>query len=177
MNILKVLAITAVAAVGFVSCKTTEANYRAAYEATRASQADADADDGLDENTRRLLAKNTRNRQSVQIVNGDTIAIATLFVKLEDKQAVDRLPQYSVVSNAFSQVFNARALCKRLQEAGFAKAYIFRTSTPDYYVAADGSDNIADIPAMLKALEKAGNPGSRSGFPAVIRNAQYRPIK
>lgn len=177
MNILKVSVITVVAVVGFVSCKTTEANYRAAYEATRVSQADADSDDGLDENTRRLLAKNTRNRQSVQIVDGDTIAIATLFIKLEENQAVDRLPQYSVVSNAFSQVFNARALCKRLQEAGFDHAYIFRTSTPDYYVAAAGSDNIAEVPAILKALAKAGNPGSRAGFPAVIRNAQYRPKK
>lgn len=177
MNLLKTFVIAAVALCGFASCKTTEANYRAAYEATKASQAAAVSDDGLDDNTRRLLAKNTRNRLSTQIVGNDTIAIATLFVNLEKDQAVDRLPQFSVVSNAFTQVFNARALCKRLQEAGFENAYIFHTSTPDYYVAAAGSDDIADIPAILKKLDKCGNPGSRAGFPAVIRNAQYRPVK
>lgn len=177
MKLLKAFVIAAVMLCGFASCKTTEANYRAAYEATKASQAAADSDDGLDENTRRLLAKNTRNRRSVHIVGNDTIAVATLFANLEKNQAVDRLPQYSVVSNAFSQVFNARALCKRLQEAGFENAYIFYTSTPDYYVAAGGSDDIADIPAIIKKLAQSGNPGSRAGFPAVFRNAQYRPVK
>lgn len=177
MNLLKTFVIAAVVLGGFTACKTTEANYRAAYEATKASQAAANSDDGLDDNTRRLLAKNSRNRQSIQIVGNDTIAVTTLFVNLDKNQAVDRLPQFSVVSNAFTQVFNARALCQRLQEAGFDHAYIFHTSAPDYYVAAAGSDDIADVPAILKKLELSGNPGSRAGFPAVIRNAQYRPVK
>lgn len=161
----------------FSGCKTTEANYRAAYQATKEAQTRQTDDDGLDDNTRRLLAKNSKNRQTREIVGADTIAVTTLFVKLEPDQAVSVLPQYSVVSNAFSQVFNARALCLRLQQAGFKDAYIFHTSEPDYYVAAGGSDSISDIPAIRKALEKAGNPGSRAGFPAVIRNAQYRPAK
>ncbi len=171
MKSLKAFVIVSLALVGFASCKTTEANYRAAYEATRATQAAADSDDGLDENTRRLLAKNSRQKQAKHIVGNDTISYTTMFGRLYENQAVERLPRYSVVSNAFSQVFNAQALCKRLKEAGFEKAYIFYTATPDYYVAAGGSDEISEIPSIIKALEKAGNPGSRKGFPAVIRNA------
>ncbi|MDE6228764.1 MAG: hypothetical protein K2M40_03110 [Muribaculaceae bacterium] len=175
MKQLKVLAIAAAALVGLASCKTTEANYRAAYEATKSAQAAADADDGLDDNTRRLLAKNSNYRTATYVVGSDTLAVSVLFVKLDDGQAVEQLPQFSVVANAFSQVFNARALCSRLKEAGFENAYIFHTATPDYYVAAGGSDDISDIPAIMQALAKAGNPGSRAGFPAIIRNGFYRP--
>lgn len=174
MKSLKAFAIIALALVGFASCKTTEANYRAAYEATRATQAAAESEDELDENTKRLLAKNSRNKYATHIVGNDTIQYVTIFGRLYEKQSVEQLPQFSVVSNAFSQVFNAQALCKRLKEAGFENAYIFYTATPDYYVAAGGSDDISDIPAILKALEKAGNPGSRKGFPAVIRSGIKR---
>lgn len=175
MKSLKAFAIIALALVGFASCKTSEANYRAAYEATRAAQAAVDSDDdGLDENTRRLLAKNSRQKHATHIVGNDTIQYVTIFGRLSDNQSVGQLPQFSVVSNAFSQIFNAQALCKRLKEAGFDNAYIFYTSTPDYYVAAGGSDDISDIPAIMKALEKAGNPGSRKGFPAVIRSGIKR---
>lgn len=170
MKLLKALIILAPAFVGLASCRTTEDNYRAAYEATKTSQKLAADDDGLDENTRRLLAANRKDRQSMQIVGNDTISIVTLFAKLEQgPETMTAMPQYAVVANAFSQVFNARALCKRLQEAGFPDAYIFRTSTPDYYVAAGGSDNINDIPTIREALAKAGNPGSRAGFPAVVK--------
>lgn len=174
MKILKVFAIAAITVAGLASCKTTEENYRAAYEATKNARAAADADDGLDDNTRRLLAKNSRNRQAKHVVGSDTLAVATLFVKLDEGQAVERLPQFSVVANAFSQVFNARALCKRLKEAGFENAYIFHTATPDYYVAAGGSDDISEIPEILRSLAAAGNPGSRAGFPAVIRDGSYK---
>lgn len=170
MRFLRALVILAPVLACLASCRTTEANYRAAYEATKASQKAAADDDGLDENTRRLLAANRKERQSQQIVGNDTISIVTLFANLEQgPEGMSRMPKYAVVANAFSQVFNARALCTRLQEAGFAGAYIFRTSTPDYYVAAGGSDNIGEIPAIREALAKAGNPGSRAGFPAVIR--------
>lgn len=150
------------------SCRTTEANYRAAYEATKASQAAVSADDGLDENTRRLLNLNNRQQQYVQIVDTDTLNITNIFATIEEGP-MEVAPQFAVVANAFSQIFNAKALLKRLQDAGFKDAYIFKSSVPDYYVAAGGSDNVADIPAIVEALAKAGNPGSRAGFPAVVR--------
>ncbi len=174
MRILKAFAITAAVIGGLASCKTTEANYRAAYEATKSARDAADTDDGLDDNTRRMLAKNSRNRLAKHVVGSDTLSVSTLFIKLDEGQAVERLPQFSVVANAFSQVFNARALCSRLKEAGFENAYIFHTATPDYYVAAGGSDDISDIPEILRRLDAAGNPGSRAGFPAIIRDGLYK---
>lgn len=164
----KLLITIALAGATLCSCRTTEANYRAAYEATRASQAVADSDDGLGENTRRMLNLDKKQHQYIQIVGTDTLNVTNVFAILEDGPD-NHVPQFSVVSNAFSQLFNARALMQRLKEAGFENAYIFKTPVPDYYVAAGGSENIADIPAIIKALNAAGNPGSRAGFPAVVR--------
>lgn len=164
----KILLFIGVVGLMLSSCRTTEANYRAAYEATKSSQAVAASDDGLDENTRRMLNLDKKQHQYVQIVGQDSLNITNVFAILEEG-SVENVPQFSVVANAFSQLFNAKALMKRLQEAGFDNSYIFKTATPDYYVAAGGSDNVADIPAIRNALEKAGNPGSRAGFPAIVR--------
>lgn len=167
------MGIFAAAAVLAVGCKTTEANYKAAYDAAVASRTD-NSDGELDENTRRLLALDRKNAHTKAVVNGDTIDVTVLFVTMEEGPT-DKVPQYSLTVNAFSQIFNAKALLGRLKEAGFANAYIFKSGTPDYYVAAGGSDDIADIPAMVRQLHGAGNPGSRPGFPAVVRSGGYRP--
>lgn len=167
------LGIFATAALVAVGCKTTEANYKAAYEAAVASR-EPSMPGQLDENTRRLLAMDRKNAHTKTIVDGDTLEITQLFVSMESNEP-KRVPQYSVVANAFSQIFNAQALQKRLIEAGFPNAYIFKTATPDYYVAADGSNDIANIPQITNKLNEAGNPGSRAGFPVIIRSAGYRP--
>lgn len=158
-----------------IGCKTNEANYRAAYEAARTkANADAAADDGLDENTRRMLARSRERATAVHIVGSDTLRVTTLFVKMTQGD-YDRVPKFSVVVNAFSQVFNAKALCSRLKENGFPGAYIFENSTPDYYVAAAGSNSIDSVPEILRRVEAAGNPGSRAGFPAIIRSGGWSP--
>lgn len=165
------------ALLALTACKTTEANYRKAYETAR-SAADGrnkvDPDDGLDENTRRMLARQKASATMTHVVGTDTISVTTLFVKMY-QGSHDRVPRYSVVLNAFSQVFNAKAMCSRLKENGFEDAYIFNTATPDYYVAAGGSDSLDSIPAILARVASAGNLGTRSGFPAVICSGGWRP--
>lgn len=167
------LGVFAAAALIAAGCKTTEANYKAAYDAAIATR-QTNPEDGLDDNTRRLLAMDRLHSRSKVITAGDTLDIIMLAVKMES-ESPKSVPQYSVVANAFSQIFNARALQKRLIEAGFVDAYIFKTSAPDYYVAAGGSNDISAIPQILKHLEDAGNPGSRAGFPAVIKSLTYKP--
>lgn len=176
MNRKSVIIALAAAALVATACKTTEENYRRAYETAMAGRTPARAD-SLDENTRRQLGMNRKNAYAKVITGSDTLKVHSLFVKMENDMPYDITPQYSVVVNAFTQPFNAQALLKRLREAGFEKSYIFRTGSDDYYVASDGSDDAANVPAMLKRLEAAGNPGARAGFPAIIRAAGYRPRK
>lgn len=169
------LPLTLLASLALASCKTTEANYKAAYDIAKgAAKNSADADDGLDDEIRRLLAANKKTAQTSEIVGNDTLAVTTLFVGM-DKGEHKRVPRYSVVLNAFTQKFNAEAMMNRLIDAGFTGAYVIHTSVPDYYVAAEGTNNIADVPAILRRVEQAGNLGQRAGFPAVIRSGGWRP--
>lgn len=160
------------------ACKTTEANYRAAYQVAKAAQekkaASAADDDGLDDNTRRMLARQKKSGTSTHIIGSDTLKITTLFVAMVEGP-YDRVPQYSVVLNAFSQIFNAKSMMKRLQDNGFADAYVFQTATPDYYVAAGGTNSIDSVPALLHGISNPASLGARAGFPAIIRSGGYRP--
>lgn len=156
------------------SCKTTEANYRAAYDVAKARQAEQQRDGDYDEETQRLLERSRQRGESTHIVGSDTIKVTTVFVKMTYGEA-DRVPRYSVVLNRFSQIFNAKAMCNRLRENGFADAYIFESGTPDYYVASSGTDTIAKIPEMLREAVAAKQLGTKEGYPKVICSGGWRP--
>lgn len=158
----------------FSGCKTTEANYRAAYEVAReARDAKASEDDGLDPETRAMLARQKQRGVSRQIVGSDTLSVTTLFVKMTSGEP-DRVPRYSVAVNSFSQKFNAQAMMQRLRENGYPGAYVFETGTPDYYVATAGSDSIEALPLLLEQSQRAADKGMRSGFPKIIQSGGYR---
>lgn len=176
---MKRLLIPSVIALAFIAagCKTTEANYRAAYQVAKAVQekkAKSADDDGLDDNTRRMLARSKQSGTATHIVGQDTLKVTTLFVAMVEGP-YDRVPQYSVVLNAFSQLFNAKSMMKRLQDNGFEGAYVFQTATPDYYVAAAGTNSIDSVPAILHGISNPTSLGARAGFPAIIRSGGYRP--
>ncbi len=156
------------------SCKTTEANYRAAYDVAKARQAEQQREGDYDEETRRLLERSRQRGESTHIVGTDTIKVTTVFVKMTYGEH-DRVPRYSVVLNKFSQIFNAKAMCNRLRENGFPDAYIFESATPDYYVAAFGSDEIEAIPQMLRQAENTKQLGAKDGYPKVICSGGWRP--
>lgn len=156
------------------SCKTTEANYRAAYDVAKARQAQQQSEDDYDEETMRLLERTRQRGESIHIVGTDTIKVSTVFVKMTDG-VTDKVPRYSVVLNRFSQVFNAKAMCKRLRENGFPQAYIFESATPEYYVASGGSNDMSEIAEMLKSARKTGYLGTKEGYPKVICSGGWRP--
>lgn len=171
---MKRLAIIAAALLALSSCKTSEANYRAAYQAAKsAREAKAQEDDGLDPETRALLARQQQRATSRQVIGGDTLVITTLFVKMTQGES-DRVPRYSVAVNSFSQKFNALAMMKRLRENGFPGAYVFETGTPDYYVATFGTDSLPALPALLIRSRGADTLGMRSEFPRIIQSGGWR---
>ncbi len=139
-------------------CKTTEANYKAAYEAAaaqRQSQADA-ADDFL-------------NRP-------DSTVVRTMFlspVKLADDDVVTpaSTPKYCVVVNRFKQVFNARALCRRLRGEGYADAFVVGNTDDEYFVAAFGAGTQEEARALAGRLRSDSSVPFGRGYPAVIRAA------
>ena len=158
------------------ACKTTEANYKGAYDVAVAKQRERQnsPDDGLDDKMKESLARANSPRMTKYVSNGDTLEVYTMFLVPVD--TVGAAPQFSVAMNSFSQVFNARAMCKRLRENGFPGAYVCKNAKSDYYVMSAGSDDVADVKAMLrKATDKGPKLGMATGFPVVLRSAGYRP--
>lgn len=155
-------------------CRTTEANYRAAYQAARAA-ADAraaDDDDGLDPETRAMLERQKLRGVTRQVVGTDTLLITTLFVKMT-AGVPERVPRYSVAINSFSQRFNALALMHRLHDNGYPQAYVFETGAPQYYVATAGTNALDSLPTLLQAATNA--PAIAPPYPGIIQSGGFRP--
>lgn len=176
MRLFKAIIYTAAAAsllCGASGCKTTEANYKAAYDVAKARQKQTTEDDGLDRHTRDMLERQRRGHRSILIAGRDTLEVTTMFLKA-DKEG-DSIPQYGIAVNEFTQVFNARAMCKRLRDNGFDGAYVVHTAQPAYYVVSAGTNDPAKIPALLSLADKVRDLGMGREFPRIIRSATYRP--
>lgn len=154
------LVAAAATAMAITGCKTTEANYRAAYEATAAhrdSRADAEAD---------FLSRS------------DSTAVTTVFispVKVDPKaDAVtpEKALPFNVAVNRFKQVFNAKALCRRLRDNGWPTAYVARTADDEYFVMAVGAATQAEATALCDKVRADKSVPADRGYPAIVRSAR-----
>lgn len=145
------------------SCKTTEANYREAYEATVAHR-DSRIDVEFDRSTE---------------VSTDSSVVRTVFLlpvksdKDADIVTPDKALPFNAAVNKFKQVFNARALCRRLRDNGWPKAYIARTPDDEFYVMAGGAltqAEAADICTKLRKMAKTVPLGR--GYPTIVKSAR-----
>ncbi|MDE5608603.1 MAG: hypothetical protein K2I64_06695 [Muribaculaceae bacterium] len=130
-------------------CRTTEANYRAAYEKAKAHR---DSWNGIDGTVYDEIRR--QSRPSTVMAAGVEIPAVTVRVKAVDGQSDEPLAGRYVVAAQFKQLFNARSLCRRLRDAGYDDACLLVTAEPLYYVAvgAPASDQeLADIFLRLKS--------------------------
>lgn len=150
------------------ACHTTEANYRAAYDVAKA-KAVADQEE-IDPELQAQVDRIKKRRQQIYIVGEDTVAVTTRFVSREDDPEGE-VPEFLVVVKEFEQRFNALAMMKRLRENGIPGALVVRNSDPIYYVIAEASDSVADVPALMKkAAKETEKLGLSAGYPQVLRN-------
>lgn len=160
-------------------CRTTEANYKAAYDVAAAKAAQRAQLDEEDRFYNDLFAKQRRQR-TVYIVGPDTLSVSTMMLAPVEQGSSPATPeqvhQYSIVVNGFEQQFNAQAMCKRLQENGFPEAYVAKVAKPYYYVMTAGTDDIKAVPALLRQADKARSLGmSKEEYPLVVKNGLWRP--
>lgn len=162
--------IAAIAAtLSLVGCKTTEANYRQAYETTKEHQRQRNGD--LD--TPALNATGALNPRPTEVANGLTLPLATTWItaKAEAGTApLDSIQRYNVVVARFKQIFNARQMTARLRSGSFPGAFIIRI--PDaYYVA---TATTADPQTALDGLDAARADTTirlSEPFPFILRPA------
>lgn len=157
------VAATAAFVMTMSSCKTTEANYREAYEATVAHR-ESQADTAFD-------------RESE--VRTDSAAVLTVFLSpvKSDRSADAATPAkafpFNAAVNKFKQVFNAKALCHRLRDNGWPQAYVAKTPDEEFYVMAGGASTEAEAAEICSNLRKSAKtvPLGR-GYPTIVKLAR-----
>ncbi|MDE6454049.1 MAG: hypothetical protein K2L27_07600 [Muribaculaceae bacterium] len=163
-------AIAAILALAAASCRTSEANYRAAYEKAVAVRDDATPLDST------VYGKMRREMQrSVLVAGTDTVPVRVLHVS--PTPAADGTPgtiraPYGIVAGQFKQLFNARSLCARLHETGYTEASVVNTAEPYYYVVASWQPDAASAAAALRELERAAPVALREPLPFVLQPAR-----
>ena len=149
-----------------VSCRTTEENYRGAYELAKQS------DEQQDSLTANLIA----NEQAPKIVNvgNETMKLRKEYVSLvvDEGATKDMMRQYNVVVGRFRQIFNARSMASRMLSLGY-NAYILVDRTPAYFVAVSSADSIEEVLQMYKSVESDTRVVYKAPFPWVLESAQY----
>lgn len=146
---LKHLAIILLASVAFAACKTTEANYRAAYEKARAAADDSDDIESTIYGTQRRQM----GHSAVATAKGDTVDVATHIVRITEGGGGmnENLHRYNVVVAQFKQKFNAVSYRNRLVDNGAPAAFVVETAEPYYYVVLSSFDT---VDAAADALDK-----------------------
>lgn len=128
------------------SCKTSEENYRAAYEKAVAGRDSA----GALENTIYGRGRRLTGFDYMAVPGGDTIAVRRQFVKLTGDSG-DSLKRYCVVVGQFKQQFNAMSMRNRLASGNvMAGAFVVETSEPYYYVIGSSFSTIPEAAAQLR---------------------------
>lgn len=141
-------------------CKTSEENYRAAYEKAIAGRDSAMAFDST------IYGRHRRNINArlVADAKGDTVEVRSMYLKVtaDGGGIPEWLKMWSVVVGQFKTATNARSLRERLSDAGYARAFVVENSEPYYFVV------LQSCPSEEEAL-KVISDLDRSKFPVPLK--------
>ncbi len=147
------------------SCKTTEANYRAAYEKTmEARQTQADIDSTIYGAYRRAMGSAT-----VDTPDGSVdVRIQRVRVTEGGGGTNESLRRYNVVVGQFKQLFNAMSLRDRLADAGYAGAFVVETAEPYYYIILSSFDDASSAARSLDTFAASPVIAMREPCPFIL---------
>ena len=146
-------------------CRTTEANYREAYEKTIAARQEQDSIEST-------IYGRERRRQQTKVIStpsGD-VEVKTQFVKVTEGGGGlrENLHRYNVVAGQFKQLFNAQSLRERLVDAGYPAAFVVETAEPYYYIVVKSCDNVVEAQKTLEELKKNAPVAMKEPLPFIL---------
>lgn len=156
----------------FTGCKTTEKNYRDAYEkALNSNENRADFDDTIYGRYRRAVRTN-----DAVTATGDTVSIQSTYVTVtpDGGGIAENLKKYCVVAAEFKQLFNARSVQQRLTDGGIPGAFIVQTREPFYYVLAGSFATLNEALALQEQLRKSSPLPLKAPAPYILSPSQIR---
>lgn len=153
------------------SCKTTEDNYRKAYQAAVEQRQEST---GLDSTIYGRI-RNSAIRSHL-VVEGDSLPLKSEYVGYTDGGGAtrDNLKRYNIVVGQFRQVFNARQMRERLMGAGYPDAMIVHTREPLYYVITETVSTPDEALKAWRKVEADRNLVLKAPLPFVLRPSHFR---
>lgn len=149
-SLLSALALALALASVSSGCKTTEANYKAAYEKTIAAREEAAVSDSTLYGGSMRRQDNFRNATT----RDGNVKILTQRVRVSKNSGgiAENLNRYNVVVGQFKQQFNACSLRDRWADSGYPSAFVVETGEPYYYVVLSSHNNLDEAAQSLKAI-------------------------
>ena len=133
-------------ALALVGCKTTEENYKAAYDKAVARTQENVGQEAYDK-------VQAEKRRYTEVVNGDSVRIVRAFTNIVDGAPSD-VRKYSVVVAVFDQLINARSYRDRLREQeGFESYVVLNNADKKYHVILQGFDDKPQAAAFIRNLQ------------------------
>lgn len=112
------------------SCKTTEENYKAAYDIAVKKQ-----ESGAGKEVSTIISQEKRKRE-YQLIGNDSIRVKTEYISIIDGP-VNNVEKYGIVVGEFKQVFNARSYRNRInniENDSVNPAFVVMNRMKQYYV-------------------------------------------
>lgn len=171
MKILKVGAALVIAMTALFSCKTTEANYRAAYEKTVAAR------DSVEQLENTIYGQERRRMQSATVsTDSGAVEVRRQYVRVTEGGGAmpEQLRRFNVVVAQFKQRFNALSMRERLADGAYPTAFVVETSEPYYYVVAASYADVTEADRALSEIKQAGDIVLRQPCPFILDAAIAR---
>lgn len=160
-----------VVALAVTSCKTSEDNYRRAYEKTIAArQADEADNESIYGSDRRMLPT------TAVIAGNDTVpvSIKQVSVVVRDGETKPEMSAYNVVAGQFKQQFNAFSLRDRLIDAGYKDAFVVETAEPYYYIIVQTSGDVRSASDALEKLKQKPPVAMKDPLPFILHDPRKK---
>ncbi len=145
------------------SCKTTEENYRKAYDAAIEKQNEGYTADELLGMAREEAIPRT-------VFNGDSIPLKGVYVNtVKLDPPVEAALRYNIIVATFKQKFNAMSVLDRLRQKGYQDGRLLIDKDQTYYVAAYTTDSLGKAVETLREIEKSSPVAMKSPCPYILR--------
>ena len=153
-----------------VACKTTEENYRQAYETAVGNSRESSA---LDSTIYNRMRNNVKT--SALAVGSDTMPMRIEYIGYtKDGGAMGAsVKKFNVVVGQFKQVFNAQQMRLRLIASGYDSAFIVNTREPLYYVCTATCSSVEEVAQEMKKVRSDESIVLKAPLPFVLRPAHF----
>jgi len=162
-NVLSAIALALMVPALF-SCKTTEANYKAAYDKTVAAR------DSVAQVENTIYGSRRQMQSATVATDSGTVEVRRMRVKVTEGGGAlpEQLRRFNVVAAQFKQRFNALSMRGRLADGACPGAFVVETAEPYYYVIIGTYPDIDQAKTAVTAFNNSEAASIKTTTPFIL---------